>query len=56
LLEEVFLGREIVGGEDGGVERGVGILEGILAGEFERAINGPQAAVSAVVDPSQPTV
>jgi hypothetical protein len=43
-LEEVFLGGEAVGGEDGGVEFGVGVFERILAGQFERAINGPQAA------------
>src|SRR6266567_5079756 len=44
LGEEVFFGGEAVGGQYGGVERGVGILERILAGEFERAIDGPEAA------------
>jgi hypothetical protein len=44
LLEEVLFGREAVGGQHRVVECGVGVLEEILAGEFERAINGPQAA------------
>jgi hypothetical protein len=37
LGEEVGFGQEVVGGEDGGVEGGVGVFEGVLAGEFEGA-------------------
>jgi len=44
LREEVLLGGEAVGGEDGGIECGVGVFERVVAGEFERAIHGPQAA------------
>ncbi len=38
LGEEVGLGVEAVGGEHGGIQRGVGVLERIGAGEFEGAI------------------
>jgi hypothetical protein len=38
-LEQVFLRREAVGFEHGGIERGVGVFGRILAGEFERAID-----------------
>lgn len=44
LGEEVGLGREAVGGEDRRVERGVGLLEGIRAGQLQRAIDRAQAA------------
>lgn len=45
LLEEVLRGGEAVGLERGGVERGVGVLEGMLAGEFERAVHGAEPAL-----------
>jgi hypothetical protein len=48
LLEEVFLDGEAIGNENGGVEGGVGIFDGILAGEFERAIDGAEAAMCRV--------
>ena len=38
LGEQILLGAEAVGGEDGGVERGVGVLQRIRAGQFEGAI------------------
>lgn len=44
LGQEVGLGGEAVGGQDGGVERGVGVLEGIRAGQLQRAIDRAQAA------------
>ena len=45
LLEEVFAGAEAVGVEDSGVEGGVGVLERVAAGEFERAVEGAKAAL-----------
>lgn len=44
LGQEVGLGGEAVGGEDRRVERGVGLLEGIRAGQLQRAIDRAQAA------------
>ena len=44
LGEEVGFGGEAVGGEDGGIERGVGVFERVRAGEFEGAVEGAQAA------------
>lgn len=44
LGEQVLLGGEAVGGENGGVEGGVGVLEGVLAGQFQRPVDGPEAA------------
>ena len=44
LGQEVGLGGEAVGGEDGGVERGVGVFQGIRAGQLQRAIDRAQAA------------
>ena len=38
LGEKVGLGGEAVGGEHGGIQRDVGVLERIGAGEFEGAI------------------
>jgi len=46
LGEEVFLGVEAVGGEDGGVEGGVGVFEWGFAGEFEGAVEGAEAAIA----------
>jgi hypothetical protein len=46
LLEEVAFGGETVGGEDGGVEGGVGVFQRVVAGEFERAIDGAEVAKS----------
>lgn len=45
LGEEVRLGGEAVGGEHGGIQRGVGVLERIGAGEFEGAIERAQPAL-----------
>ncbi len=44
LGEEITLGGEAVGGEGRRVERGVGLLEGIRAGQLQRAIDRAQAA------------
>jgi hypothetical protein len=44
LREQVFLGVEAVGGEDGGVEGGVGVFQRMRAGEFERSIDGAEPA------------
>src|ERR1035438_10254894 len=44
LGEQILLGAEAVGGEDGGVQGGVGVFEGIGAGEFHRAVEGAEAA------------
>lgn len=44
LGQEVGLGGEAVGGEDGGVERGVSVFQGIRAGQLQRAIHRAQAA------------
>jgi hypothetical protein len=44
LGEQIFLWVEAVGREDGGVERGVCVIERICAGLFERAIERTQAA------------
>ena len=38
LGQEVGLGREAVGGKDGGVERGVGVFQGIRAGQLQCAM------------------
>jgi len=43
LGEQIFLRVEPSGGEDGGVERGVGVLQRIRAGQFEGAIERAQA-------------
>src|SRR5205085_11098427 len=45
LGEQVLLGREAVGGDGGGVEGGVGVLQGVAAGELQRAVDGPQTAL-----------
>ena len=45
LGEEIGLGGEAVGGEYGGIQRGVGVLERIGAGEFEGAIERAQPAL-----------
>lgn len=44
LGQEVGPGGEAVGGEDGGVERGVSVFQGIRAGQLQRAIYRVQAA------------
>ena len=44
LGEEVGLRREGEGGEDGGIEGGVGVFERVCAGEFEGAVDGAQTA------------
>ena len=44
LGEQVFLGGEAVGGEDGGVQGGVGVFERIGAGEFKGAIEGAETS------------
>src|ERR1039458_8493857 len=44
LGEQILLGAEAVGGEDGGVQGGVGVFEGVGAGEFEGAVEGAEAA------------
>ena len=36
LGEQIAFGIESVGGEDGGVERGVGVAQRIRAGQFQR--------------------
>lgn len=45
LLEKVFLCGEAVRVEDGGVEGGVGIFEGVCAREFECPVEGAKAAL-----------
>lgn len=45
LLEQVFLRGEAVGFQHRGVERGVRILQRMLTGEFERPVNGAEAAL-----------
>ena len=45
LGEQILFGTEAVGGEDGGVERGVGVLQRIRAGQFEGAIERAQSAL-----------
>jgi hypothetical protein len=47
LFEQIFLGRKAVSFEDGRIERGVSILERVLAGEFEGAIDGFIGFISA---------
>jgi hypothetical protein len=42
---EQRLRGEAAGGEDGGVERSVGVLQQIRAGQFQRAIERAQAAL-----------
>ena len=46
LGERVFLGGEALGGEDDGVQGGMGVFEGIGAGQFERAVEAAQAGSS----------
>ena len=46
LGQQVFLGGEAIGGADGGVQGGVGVFEGVRAGEFQRAVDGAQVAFS----------
>ncbi len=48
LGEEVFLWIEAVGGQDRRIEGGVGVFEGVGAGEFEGAVEGPEAALEAL--------
>jgi hypothetical protein len=43
LGQQVFLGGETVGGEDGGVQGGMGVFKRVRAGQFERAVKGAQA-------------
>ncbi len=43
LLEQIFARGETVRLHHGRVECGVGILERVLSGQFERPIDGPQA-------------
>ncbi|MGO8927576.1 MAG: hypothetical protein ACLQU3_11880 [Limisphaerales bacterium] len=45
LGEQILLGAEAVGGENGGVQGGVGVFEGIGAGEFQRAVEGAEAGL-----------
>lgn len=45
LGEDVILGGEAVGVEGGGGEVGVGVLERVLAGEFQRSIESAEAAL-----------
>jgi hypothetical protein len=45
LSEQVFLGAEAVGREHSGVERGVSVFEGILASQFEGAIDGAESTL-----------
>ena len=44
LFEQIGFGAEAVGGEDGGVERGVGVAQRVPAGQVEAAVEGAQAA------------
>lgn len=44
LGEKVGFGIEAVGGQHSGVEGGVGVLEGVGAGEFEGAVEGAETA------------
>src|ERR1035438_9543952 len=43
LGQQVFFGGEAVGGEDGGVQGGVGVFEWICAGQFQGAVEGTEA-------------
>ncbi len=45
LFEQGFFGAETVGGEDGFVERGVGVAQRVLAGQVEGTVEGAQAAI-----------
>ena len=45
LGEQILLGVEAVGGEDGGFERGVGVRQRICAVQFEGAVERAQAAL-----------
>ena len=45
LGEQILFRVEAVGGEDGGVKRGVGVFERICAGQFEGPIERAQAAL-----------
>ena len=45
LGEQIAFGGEAVGGEDGGVQCGVGVFQRICAGQFEGAIKCAQAAL-----------
>ena len=40
LGEQILRGAEAAGVEDGGVQRGMGVVKRIRAGQFERAIEG----------------
>ena len=51
LGQQVLLGGEAVGGEDGGVQGGVGVFERVRAGQFEGAVEGAQAAFDAWATP-----
>ena len=42
LGQEVGVGVEVVGGEGGGVDGGVGGLQFVAAGQFEGAVEGSQ--------------
>ena len=44
LGQQVLFGGEAVGGEDDGVQGGVGVFEGVRARQFEGAVEGAQAA------------
>ena len=45
LREQILFCAEAIGGQHRGVERGVGIFERVLAREFERAVDGAEAAL-----------
>jgi hypothetical protein len=44
LGQQVLFGGEAIGGEDGGIQGGVGVLERVCAGQFEGAVEEAQAA------------
>lgn len=44
LGQQVLLGGEAVGGEDGGVQGGVGVFKRVRAGRFEGAVEATEAA------------
>ena len=44
LGQQVLLGGKAVGGEDGGIQAGVGDFERVRAGQFKGAMEGAQAA------------
>ena len=42
LRQEILPGRKAVSVQHGGVQRGMGVLQRVCAGQFERAIEGPE--------------